>query len=156
MTQPLSEAIKQPTLYDSDYQLWLEQTIQQLQAGQYGNVDWDSLLEELDSLGKWDKRELDSWLTLILMHLLKWIHQPALRPYYGNSWINTIDEQRDQIRRILKDSPSLKHYLPTIFDECYRIARRRATKQTGLPQRTFSDACPFSLEDTLNPDYMPD
>ena len=155
MTQSLQQLTSEPRLYDSDYQQWLETTIQHLREGQYQAIDWDHVLEELESLSKRDKREISSRLTLILMHLLKWVHQPELRPYYGNRWINTIDEQRDQIRRILQDSPSLKSYPPSIFDECYGIARKRATKQTGLPLTTFPGECPFSLEETLNPDYMP-
>ena len=155
MTQSLTPVTLPPVDYDADYQQWLDATLQQLRDGQYQAVDWENLLAELDSLSKRDKRELGSRLTLILMYLLKWVHQPELRPYYGNSWINTIDEQRDQIRRILKDSPSLKAYLPTIFDDCYGTARKRATKQTGLPTTTFPVDCPFDLTETLDPDYIP-
>lgn len=145
----------QPSLYDQDYQVWLEQTVQQLRDRSYETVDWDNLIEELESLGKSHKREVGSCLTLILMHLLKWQYQPEQRAFYGRSWIATIDEQRDELRSILADSPSLKSYVLEIFAEKYAIARQRAARQTGLALETFPEASPFSTEAALDPEFMP-
>lgn len=87
------------------------------------------------------------------MHLLKYRYQPERR---SNSWLSTIVEQRRQIEFILDDSPSLQSYLPEIFDKCYLVARRDVAIETGLPASTFPEHSPFSLDDTLNTDFLPD
>jgi hypothetical protein len=87
------------------------------------------------------------------MHLLKWQYQPEKRT---NSWINTIDEQREQLELIFRDSPSLKPYLADIFAECYQKAVRGTVNETNLPKETFPVDCPFSQEQVLNWDYFPE
>lgn len=170
MTTQLPTGKDRPSadLYEQDYVLWLAATIEQLrklaqshrpleERGRHCQaIDWENLLEELASLSRREKREVSSRLNLILIHLLKWVYQPGMRPYYGNSWINTIDEQRDELKKVLQDSPSLNNYLRDNFDEWYTSARQRAAKQTGLPLSNFPATCPFTPQEALNPDYLPD
>lgn len=140
------------TLYEKDFNLWIEQTINQLKKGNLTDLDIENLIEEIDSMGRSDKREIYSRLKVLLMHLLKWKYQPEKRT---PSWVNTIDEQREQLELMLKDSPSLKPYFREILLECYQKAVRAASNETNLSPQTFTVDCPFNLEQILNPDYLP-
>ena len=139
------------SLYEQDYSLWIETTVKQIREQQFNLVDWENLLEELESLGRSERNALKSRLTVLLLHLLKYRYQPS---YRSNSWICTINEQHRQIVFLLEDNPSLKTYLAEIFDKCYIIARRDAATETGLPADTFPVESPFSFQETLNPDYL--
>ncbi len=141
------------TLYDTDFNLWIEQTVHQLKKGDLQSLDLENLIEEIESMGRSDKREVYSRLKVLLIHLLKWKYQPEKR---GSSWQNTIDEQRDQLGLILQDSPSLNPHLKNIFDDCYSKARRGAAQETNLPPSIFSTDCPFALEEILNAEFFPD
>jgi hypothetical protein len=105
-------------LYETDFNLWLEQTVNHLKKGNLEALNLDNLIEEISDIGRNNRREVFSRLKVLLMHLLKWQYQPEKRT---NSWVNTIDEQREQLELIFRDSPSLKPYLADIFAECYGI-----------------------------------
>lgn len=139
-------------LYEEDYCLWIETTINQLDNGKLAEVDLINLIEELANLVKSEKRALESNLEVILMHLLKYQYQPKKR---SNSWRYTILEHRDRVERIIEDSPSLKSYLYQIFDRCYSKARKKASVKTGLSIETFPSEFLFTIEETLNSDYLP-
>ncbi len=121
-----------PNLYDSDYQLWLESTINQLRQGDFQAVDWPNLLEELADLGKSERRALESLLTRLLEHLLKLTYWQYQRDYNQAGWKKEIRNFRIQIKKILKDSPSLKSYLREILQECYLDARNLLIDETEL------------------------
>ncbi|BAG00974.1 DUF29 domain-containing protein [Microcystis aeruginosa] len=140
-------------LYETDFNLWLEQTINHLKKGNLEALDLDNLIEEISDMVRNNRREVFSRLKVLLMHLLKWQYQPEKRT---NSWINTIDEQREQLELILRDSPSLKPYLADIFAECYQKAVRGMVNETNLPKETFLVDCPFSQEQVLKWDYLPE
>lgn len=141
------------TLYDTDFNLWIEQTVNQLKQGDLQSLDLENLVEEIESMGRSDKREVYSRLKILLIHLLKWRYQPKKR---GSSWRNTIDEQRDQLSLILADSPSLKPHFENIFSDCYSKARRGASNETNLAPSTFPIDCPFLLEEILDSEFFPD
>ncbi len=140
------------TLYEKDFNLWIEQTINSLQNGDLTNLDRENLIEEIKAMGNSDKRETFSRLKVLLMHLLKWQYQPQNRTA---SWLNTIDEQREQLELILKDSPSLKSSFQEILSDCYQKAIRAAVNEMNFPRKTFPSKCPFTPEQILNPDYFP-
>lgn len=141
------------TLYEQDFNLWIEQTINQLKEGNLQDLDIKNLIEEIDSMGRSDKREIYNRLKVLLMHLLKWKYQPQKR---SQSWEFTIDEQRDQIKLILKDSPSLKPYFTENLADCYQDAIRKAVKETALNKNVFPPQCPFTQEQILDVDYFPE
>lgn len=141
------------TLYHQDYCLWLEKTARLLQNRQFDQLDIPNLIEEMEDMGKSQKHALESNLTVILMHLLKYKYQPDSR---SNSWKATIREHRSRLRRAFRDSPSLKPYFTLVFDECYQDARGLATDETGLPGETFPAKSPFTTDETLDPEYLPD
>jgi hypothetical protein len=144
--------IKQ-SLYDRDYYLWLETTIERLCNGQFNAVDIDSLIEELETLGRSEKKALRSYLRLIVMHLLKWQYQLDKR---SKSWQITIRNNRFEVEEALNDSPSLKPKLAELLAECYPRAVIEASDDKGLPVSTFPPSCPFTLEQILDQNFLPD
>ena len=140
-------------LHATDFNLWIEQTVNHLKNGNLDALDLDNLIEEISDMGRNNRREVFSRLKVLLMHLLKWQYQPEKQT---NSWINTIDEQREQLELILRDSPSLKPYVADIFAECYQKAVRGTVNETNLPKENFPVDCPFTQEQVLNWDYLPE
>ncbi|CAD5914801.1 DUF29 domain-containing protein [Planktothrix agardhii 1806] len=155
MTTKLSitESKQTSDLYEEDYHLWLMNTIHQLQHGKLPEVDMVNLIEELEAMGRSEKSAIESNLRILLMHLLKYKYQSEKRT---NSWLFTIREHRKRLRNDFKNSPSLKRYFLEVFQECYQDARELAADETGLSINTFPVESPFSQEDTLNPDYLPE
>lgn len=141
------------TLYETDFHLWIQHTIQQLQKGEFQSLDINNLIEELGSMGRSDKREIKTRFIVLIMYLLKWKYQPKKR---SRSWTATINEQRRQIEAVLEDSPSLTPYFQDNLNDWYPIARRDAAKETKLSIQVFPLNCPFSWEQILDPDYFPD
>lgn len=155
MTTQLSitESKQTSDLYEEDYHLWLMNTIHQLQHGKLPEVDMVNLIEELEAMGRSEKSAIESNLRILLMNLLKYKYQSEKRT---NSWLFTIREHRKRLRNDFKNSPSLKRYFLEVFQECYQDARELAADETGLSINTFPVESPFSQEDTLNPDYLPE
>lgn len=139
-------------LYEQDYYLWIKNTTQLLQQDRLSELDVANLIEEIEDMGKSEKRAIESNLDIVLMHLLKYKYQALKR---SNSWLSTIFEHRKRLQRIFKDSPSLRSYVQEIFNECYQNARKMASLETSLPIDTFPIESPFDLEQTLDPDYLP-
>lgn len=139
-------------LYEQDFNLWLESTVNCLRDRKLSQMDYEHLIEELESMGRSDKNALKSNLRILLMHLLKYQYQPEKR---SNSWRYTITEHRQRIRDSLEDSPSLKPFLREIFAKCYQDSRKLAADETGLSIHQFPQQCPFELDDILNLDYLP-
>ena len=149
----ISETIqKKAGLYDTDYYLWLQQNLELLRLGKFSEVDWTHLLEEIEDMGKSEKRAITSHLRILLMHLLKYQYQSDKQT---NSWLFTIREHRKRLLELLKMSPSLKSYYLDVFADCYQDARELAADETGLAINTFPADAPFSPEDTINTDYLP-
>jgi hypothetical protein len=140
-------------LYEKDFYRWLEQTIALVREGRFNEIDRDILLDELESMGKRDKRELTNRLTILMAHLLKWQFQADAR---SSSWIASIAEQRLQIAGQLEDSPSLKGILTEATAKAYPKAVGLAAKETGLAPNQFPSACPFSLSELLDDEFYPD
>ncbi|MCA2717488.1 DUF29 domain-containing protein [Microcystis sp. M169S2] len=143
-------------LYDSDYQLWLESTINQLRRGDFQAVDWPNLLEELADLGKNNRRALKSLLTRLLEHLLKLTYWQSQRDYNQAGWKKEIRNFRLQIADLLADSPSLKSYLREILAKCYLDARNLLIDETKLDASIFPLEVLASLEEILDQNWLPD
>ncbi len=141
-------------LYHQDYYQWLLTTFKQLQNSDYSQVDWENLLEELESLAKAQKRELKSRLIVLIEHLLKLTYWESERDDNARGWKNTIVEQRRQIELLLEDSPSLQPLLADLFESCYVRAKQDTSYKTGLPIEIFPQSPPFSFEQALKFDYF--
>lgn len=136
----------QNNLYEQDFYLWTQITAEQLKKNKFNEIDITNLIEEIESMGRSEKRELKSRLVVLLMHLLKWHYQPEKR---SESWRSTITEQRICIEGLLEDSPSLKPTLSEVFEDCYQKARLKASDETGIKLNFFPKESPFSLEEAL-------
>jgi hypothetical protein len=153
MTAQLSSTTNTANLYDRDYYLWLSHTAQLIKEGKFSEVDAVNLIEEIEDMGRSEKRAIKSNLVILLLHLLKYKYQPAKRT---NSWKASIREHRRRLRDDFQLSPSLKRYFEEVFDECYQDGREQAADETGLPKDTFPTISPFTPSQTLNPDYLPE
>lgn len=134
-------------LYDLDFHSWLMEQADAIRRRSANEIDWENLAEEVESLGRSERRGLESHLALIMSHLLKWEHQPSRR---GRSWQKTIRDNRLIAPMILKDSPSLKSALPAIFASAYAQARRDAASDMEREETTLPDDPPFTLEQVLD------
>jgi hypothetical protein len=140
------------SLYEQDFAQWTAQTAELIRAGQFEQVNWEQVAEEIESLGRSDRRELKSRLEVLLQHLLKWQFQPNRR---SSSWQRTIDEQRNRITDLLLDSPSLKSSLSEMLVESYCRGWKAASLETGIPIENFPADCPYELEQILDADFLP-
>ncbi len=140
-------------LYQEDYYGWLQENAQLIREKRFSEIDVENIVEELESMGKSEKRELSSRLTILLMHLLKWQYQAVKR---STSWRNTIAVQRIDIRELLEDSPSLKNEIANKIEVAYEKAKLAAEVETGIEKQNFPSLCPFSLEQILDESFLPE
>jgi Domain of unknown function DUF29 len=149
----MNSLITTKTLYEYDYCLWTENTIEQLKKGDFHHIDIDNLIEEIEAMGRSEKSALESNLRVLLMHLLKWKYQQNKR---SNSWRGTIREHRLRIIKAFRNSPSLKSYYLDILPETYEDSRYLASDETGLKLEIFPSNCPLTDEQILDTNYLPD
>jgi len=141
------------TLYERDYYAWTEQQAALLQAGRFTEIDLAHLIEEVEDMGRSQRRAVKSALVVVLIHLLKYHFQ---RKHRTQSWRATLREHRRRLRDEFADSPSLRPYAEHVFAECYQDAREEAADETGLPFAAFPPACPFTLAQVLDRNFLPD
>ncbi len=140
-------------LYERDFCLWVEEQVRLLRAGELDHLDLAHLIEEIGDLGSSEKKSVESNLVVVLKHLLKHQYQPGRR---ARSWLSSIAEHRRRLRSDLKTSPSLRPFAGAEFAQCYRDARRQALIETGLASDALPEAPPYTLEQTLDPEFLPD
>ena len=138
--------------YETDLYLWTQTQAELLRARRFDELDLTNLIEEVAGVGGSEKQQIESRLDVLIAHLLKWKYQPGAR---NNSWTATIFEQRSRISRVLRASPSLKRYPAEMFDECYASGRLLASRETGIDFTLFPPMPPFTVEQALDPDYLP-
>jgi hypothetical protein len=141
-----------PSAYESDFYAWTQEQVRFLQEENWNCLDVSNLIEEIESLGKQQRQELRNRLGILLGHLLKWEFQPSHR---SKSWLATIREQRRQVLRLLKESPSLQSYWQEAIDDGYQSALNLAVIETPLNFEDFPEECPYSLDQVLNPEFPP-
>jgi hypothetical protein len=138
------------SLYDRDFLEWTHEIAAKLRAGDFRDVDWENVAEEIESLGRSDRREVLSRVEVIMIHLLKSsIRRPTA------SWIATLNEQRRKLNLVLADSPSLRRQVPGSLDDAYRGARKNAAREMGVSEQRFPVECPFTV-DQIAGDYFPE
>ena len=139
--------------YEQDFYAWTVEQSRLLRSGELSAIDAANIAEEIESMGRSDRRELRSRLAVLVMHLLKWRHQPGAR---SRSWSATVDEQRLQIEEVLAESPSLRPQAAAMLSDAYAIARARAIAETGLAEEAFPAACPFTPDEVLSRGFLPE
>ncbi len=140
-------------LYDKDFYAWSNEQAALLRAGRMAQADLENIAEEIESMGRSEKRELINRLSILLLHLLKWQFQPALR---GRSWRLSVERQRLDIEDHLKDNPSLRTVLEPSIVDAYRRALIDAERETGLEASSFPAACPYSFDQMMSGGFWPE
>lgn len=135
-----------PTHYDQDTYAWALEQAALLRSGKLDQLDVEHLAEEIESMGKSERRALISQLARLLMHLLKWEYQPERR---SRSWRLTIQDAQVKASRLLADNPSLKATLPELMASAYDDARRAAAIETDMEPDAFPDACLYSFDEAM-------
>lgn len=141
------------SLYDSDFYAWANEQVALLRAGKLAGADIAHIAEEIESMGRTEKRELVSRLTILLAHLLKGQLQAERR---SRSWVATIRNQRLDVADHLVDNPSLKARLPESLAAAYERAKNSASAETDLPEPLFPLECPWSFEQIMDAEFWPD
>jgi len=134
-------------LHDQDFYTWTHRQAKLLREGKFSELDTEHLIEELESMGARERRELGNRLAILLAHLLKWQFQPERQ---GNSWRRTIKIQRIEIAELLADNPGLKSELDDIFAKAYQKARMLAADDTQFEEASFPVESPFTWQQTLD------
>lgn len=142
-------------LYETDFNLWLLKTTEQLRSHSFLELDLENLIEEIEGLNRSDRRALMSYLTRLIEHVLKLTSWESEREYNANKWKAEISNFRVQIENILTDSPSLKPYLATIFEKSYENARRTVSLLIGCDISDISELPTASLDTMLDKDWFP-
>jgi len=141
------------SLYETDFYSWTQEQARLLRVGNMSMLDMDNILEEIEAMGRSEKRNLVSRLSLLLAHLIKWQYQPEKK---GKSWRLTIAHQRIAINDLLKDSPGLKSMLGEKTTDAWRNAVREAEAETGISRKRFPKECPWSFEEFMDEAFWPD
>jgi len=139
--------------YEEDFYLWTVEQARLLRAGDFSTIDVAHIAEEIESMGRSDRRAIESRLIVLLTHLLKWRIQLRMR---SSSWSGTIGEQRRRIAKLLQESPSLRPLVDEALAEAYSEAREAASNQTGLPETEFPVQCPFTTDEVLSRSFLPE
>jgi hypothetical protein len=143
------------SLYDTDYNLWVLETVKKLKDRNYDSIDWENLIEEVLDLSKRDKKKVQSLLIKLFEHLLKLKCWQSEYQYNKAHWEAEILNLRQLINIELEDSPSLKPYLQSIFKDCYHKGKAIASKRLQLPLNSFPDNPIGNLEQILDEDWLP-
>jgi len=139
--------------YHTDFYAWAMEQAALLRSGRVSSADIANIAEEIESMGRTERRELVNRLAILLLHLLTWRFQPGFRSPSSNS---TIREQRIRLRSHLRDNPSLKAKLDEALAEAYKLAVIGAARETGLPESDFPKSPPFVYEQAIDDRFWPD
>jgi hypothetical protein len=142
----------EPVTHDQDFHAWAKRNAELIRRGKLSEIDAEHIAEELENMGKSQKRELVNRLAVLLAHLLKWQYQPDRR---SNSWVSTVVTQRREIMLLLDESPSLRHDMDSSIEKAYRFARDQAAREMGVGKKISLESCPYSFDQIVNEDFWP-
>jgi len=129
--------------YEVDVHAWIQEQVRFLRTGVWSRLDIERLADEIAGVGRSERHALTSALNVILLHLLKWDHQPARR---SRSWVTSIRTQRCVVEERLDDSPSLRSQFEGLVARAYHRARIEAAGDTGLDEDIFPATCPYAWD----------
>lgn len=152
ITEKIDHKAPTDASYEQDFYAWAMRNARLLREGRFSEIDVDNIAEELETIGRSEKRELVNRLAVLLAHLLKWQFQPERR---GKSWRLTIKEQRRKIIKNLVDNPSLKATLREAVAEAHEDAILWVAKETPLDETDIPVTCPYTLDEILHYDFLP-
>jgi hypothetical protein len=128
------EEAKRPVAKEVDLYSWALRQAELLRAGRLMEIDAAAIAEEIDDVAEEQYDKLESALRVVMLHLLKWDHQPDKR---SRSWTASVREQRRRVLRQLRKNPGLRSRLGEALGEAYEDARDEASAETGLPLSLF-------------------
>lgn len=142
------------TAYHKDIIAWANEQAALIRAGRFELLDIEHIAEEIEDVGKSEQRELATRMAVLMAHLLKWQYQPTHR---SKSWERTIQDQRKMVLKRLKQTPSLKISLVDVewIDDAWTDATLQAAKETGIELIKFPQACPWTMEQVLDDEFLP-
>jgi len=144
--------MKTAELYDLDFAEWTRQNAELLRSGRASEADLRHIAEEIEDLGKRERRSLHNRLVRLIEHLLKWQYQPERR---GASWRRTIIIQRQSIQQLLDENPSFRPHLAEVAAAAYDRATAIVAAVTKRPRAEFPAVSPFHLKEILDEEFLP-
>ena len=136
-------------LYDRDFNLWIEKIKEAIQNRDFENMDWDNLLDEIDDMGKSEKRSLDSYMQRLIEHILKLKFWNSEVERCRTGWQQEVVNFRNRIKRILKKNPSLYNYLKSEYFDIYQDAIATMVFDFAIPEDNFVE-----IEQIMQDDYF--
>ena len=146
----ITEAAPLAGLYQRDETAWLEAMSEMIRRGRLEELDYSNLAEYLADMARRDRREVESRLTVLISHMLKWTHQPQ---YRSGSWKGTIIAQRQELGRLVRQGV-LRNHAEAVLAEIYAHAVERAAAETDLAANAFPEVCPYTLDELLTADLL--
>ena len=149
---------KSTELYELDFHAWTQETADQIRVGRFEDIDLEMLAEEIESLGRSDRNELHTRLSLIAAHMLKWEFQPEKRELHGRGWALTVKEQRRRVERLIKKNPSLQPVLADmeLIQDAYESGVIQAALESGIVEQDFPRQCPYTATEMLTYEFWSD
>src|SRR4051794_19670841 len=144
--------MKAVQLYETDFAEWTRHNAELLRSGRACDADLMHIAEEIEDMGKRERRSLHNRFVRLIEHLLKWQHQPQRR---GSSWTRTVVVQRQAIRRLLDENPSFRPELVQVAGQAYQDAAGIVSAVTNRPRTEFPETCPFTIQQLLNDEFLP-
>lgn len=145
--------IKMIPRYEEDFYGWTIANVSLLKQGRFNEVDMNHIIEEMESLGRSNRRELISRLGVLIAHLMKWQYQSNLK---NKSWKGTIVRQRIDIKDVLEENPSLKPQLDEILPKAYKYALAILEEETPLELKSIPQKCSYTIEQCLDDGFYPE
>jgi len=136
-------------LYDRDFNLWIEQIKQRIQNRNFKDMDWDNLLEEIDDMGKSQKRSLESYLELLIAHILKLKYWESEKSRNYKHWKVEVNNFRNRINRLLKQNPSYRKYMAEVYPDIFQDAVKSWRIEFDIPDNSF-----IELNRVMQEDYF--
>ncbi|MEM8830996.1 MAG: DUF29 domain-containing protein [Cyanobacteria bacterium P01_G01_bin.19] len=143
----MDSSLKQ--LHERDFNLWVEGIKEAIQNRDFENMDWDNLLDEIDDMGKSEKRSLDSYMQRLIEHILKLKYWDVERERCAKGWMQEVTNFRNRIKRILKKNPSLRNYLKAEYIDIYQDAIATMSFDFDIPENSF-----VKIEEIMDKDYF--
>lgn len=139
--------------YEEDFYGWTMVNVSLLKQGKFKEIDVEHIIEEMEDMGKREKRELINRLCILITHLLKWHFQPQRK---GRSWHGSIMSQRIDLKKHMRDNPSLKSFISEALSEAYEKSRYDFEAETGEDIKILPSTCPYTFEECLDDEFFPE